>query len=63
MDESMITKSTYTFGLACFIAGAILLILNALYYLGGLSNMPIGAFGIGIILIGAGLLLKARGRK
>jgi len=63
MDESMKTKSTYTFGMACFIAGAILLALNAIYYLGGWSTMPIGLGGIGIILVGVGLLLRARDRK
>jgi len=63
MDESMETKSSYTFGLACFIAGAILLVLNAIYYLGGWSTMPIGLGGIGIILVSIGLLLRARGRK
>jgi hypothetical protein len=59
----METKSTYSFGLACFIAGAILIALNALYYIGGWSTMPVGLGGIGIILVGVGLLLRARSRK
>jgi len=63
MDENRITKSSYTFGLACFIAGFILLVLNAIYYLGGWSTMPVGLGGIGIILVGVGLLLRAKGRK
>jgi Na+/proline symporter len=63
MDRSMQPKSNYTVGHACFIAGAILLALNAIYYLGGWSTIPIGLGGIGIILIGIGLLLRARDRK
>jgi protein-S-isoprenylcysteine O-methyltransferase Ste14 len=63
MDKSIEPRSTYTFGLACFIAGLILLALNAIYYLGGWSTIPIGLGGIGIILVGIGLLLRTRGRK
>ena len=63
MDKSMGSKSSYTIGLAFCIAGAILLALNALYYLGGWSTMPVWVGGIAILLVGFGLLLNSKRGK
>jgi len=63
MDKSINPKSIYTIGLACCTGGTILLALNALYYLGGWPTMPVGVGGIVILLVGVGLLLKAKKRK